>query len=64
MQSRSFLKEPLVHFFVLAALLFAVERYFAAGQKTPIVVDQATADYLIRQREDLELRTLSAEERL
>ncbi len=63
MQSRSLLKEPLLHFFLLAALLFAVEQYFAAGQKTPIVIDQATADYLIRQREDLELRTLSAEER-
>ncbi|MEM8766461.1 MAG: peptidylprolyl isomerase [Pseudomonadota bacterium] len=53
----------MLHFFVLAALLFALEQYFAAGQKTPIVIDQATADYLIRQREDLELRALSAEER-
>ena len=52
-----------MHFFVLAGLLFAVEQYFAAGQRTPIVIDQATADYLIRQREDLELRTLSAAER-
>lgn len=63
MSAAGLLKEPLVHFLLLAGLLFGVEQYFAAGQKTRIVVDPATADYLIRQREDLELRTLSAEER-
>jgi hypothetical protein len=57
------LREPIAHFFALAALLFAVEAYFSAGQKTRIVVDQATADFLIRQREDLELRVLDASER-
>ena len=56
-------REPIVHFFALAGLLFAVEAYFSAGQKTQIVVSQATADYLIRQREDLELRQLDAAER-
>ena len=56
-------REPIVHFFALAALLFAVEAYFSAGQKTQILVTQATADYLIRQREDLELRELDSEER-
>jgi hypothetical protein len=59
----SFLREPILHFFVLAALLFLLEAYFSAGQKTQIVIDQATADYLIRQREDLELRVLNPDER-
>ncbi|TNF84202.1 MAG: peptidyl-prolyl cis-trans isomerase [Gammaproteobacteria bacterium] len=59
----NFLREPITHFFALAALLFAVEAHFSAGQKTRIVVDQATADFLIRQREDLELRVLDASER-
>ena len=56
-------REPILHFFVLAGLLFAVEAYFASGQKTQIVVSQATADFLIRQREDLELRELDEAER-
>lgn len=56
-------REPIVHFFLLAALLFALEAYFSAGQKTRIVVSQATADFLIRQREDLELRELDVDER-
>ncbi len=59
----SLLREPIVHFFALAALLFALEAYFASGQKTQVLVTQATADFLIRQREDLELRTLDADER-
>ncbi len=53
----------MLHFFALAGLLFALEAYFSAGQKARIVIDQATADYLIRQREDLELRVLDASER-
>ena len=59
----SLLREPIVHFFALAALLFAVEAYFSAEQKPQILVDQATADFLIRQREDLELRELNPAER-
>lgn len=57
------LREPIVHFFALAALLFAVEAWFSADQKTQILVDQTTADFLIRQRENLELRVLDADER-
>lgn len=56
-------KEPLVHFLILAALLFGLEHVFSSTQKEQIVVDQQTAEYLIKQREDLELRTLSPEER-
>jgi hypothetical protein len=60
---RKFLREPMLHFFALAALLFVLEAWFSAGQKTRIVIDQAAADYLIRQREDLELRVLDEAER-
>ena len=59
----SLLREPMVHFFALAALLFVLEAGFSAEQKSRILVDQATADYLIRRREDLELRVLDPAER-
>mgnify|MGYP001819416232 CR=1 FL=1 len=57
------LKEPLLHFLLLAVLLFALEAVFSSVQKEQVIVDQQTADYLIKQREDLELRQLSPEER-
>ncbi len=57
------LKEPLVHFLVLALLLFAIDYVFSSSQKERIVVDQQSIDYLIKQRADLELRELSAEEK-
>lgn len=56
-------KEPLLHFLLLAALLFVLEYVFSATQKEKIIVDEQTAEYLIKQREDLELRKLSASER-
>lgn len=63
MQARELLREPLVHFFALAALLFLINEIVSSTQKTQIVIDQQTADFLIRQREDLELRVLSEGER-
>ena len=57
------IKEPLVHFLLLATLLFVLESVFSSVQKEQIVVDQQAAEYLIKQREDLELRRLSPEER-
>ncbi len=57
------LKEPLVHFLVLALFLFAIDYFFSSTQKERIVVDQQSIDYLIKQRADLELRELSAEEK-
>lgn len=60
---RKILREPLAHFFALAALLFLVDWVFSATQKTRIVIDQQTVDYLVRQREELMLRALSADER-
>jgi hypothetical protein len=57
------LKEPLVHFLVLATLLFVLNYIFSSTQKEKIVVDQQTVDFLVKQREDLELSKLSPEER-
>ena len=56
-------KEPLFHFLILAALLFLFDYLFSSTQKEKIIVDRQTVEYLIKQREDLELRKLSAEER-
>ena len=56
-------REPLVHFLVLAGLLFAFEHFWSARQKERIVVDRQTAEFLIQQREELELRQLAPEER-
>lgn len=58
-----FFREPLVHFLFLAGLLFAANHFWTGEKKETIVVEQQTADYLIQQREDLELRKLSSEER-
>ena len=60
---KQLLHEPLVHFLVLAALLFALDYIFASAQREKIVVDRQTAEFLIKQREDLELRKLTPEER-
>jgi len=55
--------EPLVHFIALAVLLFVFEHVWSSAQKEKIIVDQQTVDFLIKQREDLELRKLTPEER-
>ena len=57
------LREPLLHFAVLAGLLFVIDYWASERQRDEIVVSQQTIDYLIKQREDLELRQLAAEER-
>jgi len=59
----SWLREPLLHFAVLAGLLFLIDYWATEQQKEKIVVSQQTIDFLIQQREDLELRSLSPEER-
>ena len=58
-----FIKEPLVQFLVLAILLFALDHILSASRKTQIIVNQQTVEYLIKQREELLLRKLSAHER-
>jgi hypothetical protein len=59
----SWLREPLLHFAVLAGLLFLADYQASRAQKHEIVVSRQTAEYLIKQREDLKMRELSAEER-
>ena len=61
--TRTILREPLVHFFLLATLLFAADYYWWAKQKEKIIVDQRTAEFLVKQREDIALRELSPQER-
>lgn len=63
MSFRQLLREPMLHFFVLASALFLINQALSVTQKTRIVVDAQTAERLIRQREDLQLRVLTAEER-
>lgn len=57
------LREPLLHFVVLAVLLFVLDGAVSGGKKETIVVDAPTRDYLIEQREALELRSLTPQER-
>lgn len=56
-------KEPLFHFLILASLLFLFDHLLSSNQKEKIIVDRQTVEFLIKQREDLELRKLSPEER-
>lgn len=56
-------KEPLIHFLMLATLLFVLEHVFSATQIEKIIVDRQAAEFLIKQREDLVLRKLSPQER-
>jgi hypothetical protein len=56
-------REPLLHFALLAALLFAAELTFTPGAKENIVIDQATASHLIKQRQDTLMRPLKQDER-
>ena len=63
MSFRQLLREPLLHFFLLAALLFVIEQIASTAQRPRIVIDSRTADYLVQQREELELRTLGPAER-
>lgn len=55
--------EPLLHFLGLAALLFVFNALFSGDGREVITVDTATQEYLIEQRQDLQLRELTPEER-
>ena len=55
--------EPLIHFALLAALLFVAQALWAQDDREVISVDIATQDFLIKQKEDLLLRPLTAEEK-
>lgn len=55
-------REPLVHFTILAALLFLANALWSDAGREVIRVDRATQDFLIQQRADLLLRPLTPEE--
>ena len=56
-------REPLVHFLLLAGLLFLAQAIFAGDRREVIVVDAAAQQYLFRQQEELLLRPLTAAEK-
>ena len=56
-------REPLVHFLTLGALLFAFDALWSSDKKDTITVSRPTIDFLIKQREDLELRPLTPAQR-
>lgn len=56
-------REPLIHFLALAAGIFALQFIVGADDREVIVVDQATRDYLIEQREELQLAPLTEEDK-
>jgi hypothetical protein len=55
-------REPLVHFALLAGLLFAVNAVAIGDGRTVIRVDAATRNFLIKQKQDLLLRPLTPAE--
>ena len=62
-QGTRLLREPLVHFLVLAGLLFAMQAIFVGDRRQVIAVDAAAQEFLFKQQEDLLLRPLSETEK-
>jgi len=60
---RKIVKEPLTWFLLFGAVLFAAGQIVTTVRKPEIVVDQATVDALIAQRQALEMRVLDPAER-
>ena len=56
-------REPLVHFLVLAALLFVANAALSGDEREVIEVDLETQAYLVKAQEDLLLRPLTEDER-
>lgn len=56
-------REPLVHFTILAALLFFANELWSGADREVIRVDRTTQETLMQQRTDLLLRPLTEEER-
>lgn len=52
-------REPLIHFLLIGALIFAIDRFLVPEQKELIIVDQDSIEFLIEKRQNLELNTLS-----
>jgi hypothetical protein len=57
------LKEPLLHFLLLAAALFLVQALWGKDERELIVVDPETRNYLIAQRQELLSRPMSDEDK-
>lgn len=57
------LREPLVHFLALAALLFAAQAVFVGDTREVIIVDAEAQAFLFDQQEQLLLRPLTDEDR-
>lgn len=57
------IREPLVHFLGVAALLFVANHVFRGDQREVIVVDAATREYLVQRRQELVLRPLTEDEK-
>lgn len=55
-------REPLVHFTILAALLFLANAIWSGAGREVIRVDRTTQDILVQQRSDLLLRPLTPDE--
>lgn len=56
-------REPLVHFLAMAGVLFLVQALFAADERDVIVVDAQTQQFLFKQEEELQLRSLTDAEK-
>ena len=61
--SSRFLREPLLHFALLALLIFMVNWLLGQDEKELIVVDQATQEFLFEREQKLLLRELQEEEK-
>lgn len=55
--SRDWLREPLLHFLLLAGLLFVLKAAFIGDDREEIVVDAATQEFLLNREAQLTLRT-------
>ena len=58
-----FVREPLLHFLLLAVGLFVIQGVWGEDAKEVIVVDAETQKYLFKQEEDLRLRALTEDEK-
>lgn len=59
----SLIREPLIHFTLLAGLLFLGNAFISGSEKEMIVVDAATQEYLFEREKDVLLRDLSQDEK-
>lgn len=59
----TFLREPLLHFSLIAAFIFFIHYAVGGDKKEIIFVDAVTQNFLINQEQELLLRQLTAQER-